>query len=152
MEYFISRCFSRVVLYAGSAAVNTNGQTVICCSPEFLLSSLHSFHNTYELVGDAGEHFVAERQDYSSADADGPDGSGDGYVAFNELSSEAVGSSPNFLQAEIWKGEEEDYIGLNDLPGIDCPSPAVRYLASLDVMTKNGNWNKSDESFSIEVN
>lgn len=94
---------------------------------------------------------MAERQDYSSADADGPDDSGDGYVAYNELSSEVAGTSANFLGAEIWEGAELEYIDLNDIPNINCPEASIRCIASLDVRTKNGDWNESEQSYSIEI-
>ena len=112
--------------------------------------------NKYKLkddrhVGYTGSgRFEAHRETYSVSDADGPDGTGNGLIAFNE--EEGVqGVTEGLFESEYWNGANEDFISENDLPDPSCPGDSVRCIIPVDISTKQQGWG-TDKTNSFTIN
>jgi len=94
--------------------------------------------NKYELI-EGNTYFEAHRTNSHVADADGPDGTGDGTTAFKQGTG-VTGTDENMFTSETWNGNSADYTGQSDVPLNSCPGDSIRCIASLDLKTKQTGW------------
>jgi hypothetical protein len=120
--------------------------------------------NKYKLLepGNSGYtesgYFEAHRTASQVADADGPNGSGNGFIAYHENKG-VQGVTDGVFRSEVWNNNPDgfpdlnaDYISENDLPDVSCPGETVRCLFPTDVSTKQTGWGTNpDQSFNVEV-
>lgn len=112
--------------------------------------------NRYTLLDDrSGSHtgsgsFESHREESYVANADGPDGGGNGLIAYNEVTG-VEGTTPGVFESEYWDGSGSDYVSESDLPSISCPGDNSRCLVSIDVSTDQQGWSSASNSFSISI-
>jgi len=97
-------------------------------------------------------HFEAHRIESNVANADEPDGKGDGTISYNDQKG-LTGEQDLVFTTETWNGNTQNYVEQGDLPSISCPGDTTRCIASIDISTKQSGWGmRSEDSFKIEVN
>ena len=93
--------------------------------------------NQYKLEA-AASNFEAIRNLSNTADADGPNGQGDGMIAYLQTTG-ITGKDPTAFKQEHWNGEQKDYVS-QEAPFNSCPANTVRCIASIDISTEQKGW------------
>ncbi|WP_436935749.1 hypothetical protein [Halovenus marina] len=103
-------------------------------------------------------YFEAHRTESHVADADGPNGEGNGFIAYHEEDG-VQGVTGDVFESELWNDNplgfpdmNADYISKNDMPNIECPGNTVRCIVPIDVSTKENDWGTNpSQSFKISI-
>ncbi|MFB6100928.1 MAG: hypothetical protein ABEK16_06695 [Candidatus Nanohalobium sp.] len=99
------------------------------------------------------QRFVAERNELTIADADGPDGDSDGYASArtSDPGNNINGFTQDFLGTETAGGSSSNYIGIGNVPTIDCPGDKRKCVASVGVKTIQDGWRTLSNSFGFSL-
>ncbi len=91
-------------------------------------------------IASKNNKFIAQRIASHVADADGPDGQGDGLIAYNDKQDKIKARTGPVMKTEHWDNNQIDYINKFDLPDLKCPGDTIRCLKSVDFSTKPSGW------------
>jgi hypothetical protein len=103
-------------------------------------------------IASKNNKFIAQRIASHVADADGPDGQGDGLIAYNDKQDKIKATTGPVMKKEHWDNNQIDYIDEVDLPDLKCPGDTIRCLNSVDFSTKPSGWGTNPgNSFKTEL-
>ena len=91
-------------------------------------------------IASKNNKFIAQRIASHVADADGPDGQGDGLIAYNDKQNEIKATTGPVMKRGHWDNNQMNYIDEVDLPNLKCPGDTIRCLKSVDFSTKPSGW------------